>query len=316
MRWPPNWRAGILVALAVLFAFGALIFIPLLLHPNLSGADLRGVPDVQTRITLQQAQARLQNDTRATLLQAFGGLILVAGAVATWRQVHLSRHGQLTDRMTRAVDQMASDNIYVRIAGIYALVRLHKDSSEDRQTVTDILTAFIRTRVPWTTPPQLNHQHDTPPFEDGMLRLGLRAEDVQMALYKLGDRPHPEAERPLYLSFADLRIASLARRDLRGAFCQNTNLAGAWLQGAQLDGAFLKATDLRRAQLEGARLANAKLNNAHLQGANLQGADLSGADLRQACLDGADLTAVRFDERTRWPDGFDPDRIREQAPNS
>jgi hypothetical protein len=316
MRRPPNWLAGTLVAVAVLLAFGALIFIPLLLHPDLSSAELRGVPDVQTRITLRQAQAQLQNNARATLLQAFGGLILVAGAVATWRQVQLSRHGQITDRMTRAVDQMASDNIYVRIAGIYSLVRLYKDSSEDRQTITDILTAFIRTRVPWTIPPQTNHQHDTPALEDGMLRLGLRAEDVQMALYKLGDRPHPEAERPLYLSFADLRIASLARRDLRGMYCQNTNLAGAWLQGAQLDGAYLKASDLRQAQLQGARLVNANLNLAHLQDANLHGADLSGADLRQACLDGADLSGIRFDERTKWPKGFNPDQLGKQTPTT
>jgi uncharacterized protein YjbI with pentapeptide repeats len=265
-----------------------------LLHPNLSNADLRGVPDTQTRITLQQAQAQLQNNARSTLLQGFAGLILVTGAIATWRQVQITRHGQITDRMTRAIDQMASDNVHVRIGGLYALERLAKDSNEDRQTITRILTAFIRTRAPWRTPPQLKHQHDTPALEDGMLRLGLRAEDVQMALYILGDRAHPDDERPLYLSFADLRIASLAGRDLRGIICRSTNLAGAWLQKAQLDDAYLKASDLRQARLEGAQLVNAKLNNAHLQGANLQGADLRGADLSEACLDGATLTGV-------WP---------------
>jgi uncharacterized protein YjbI with pentapeptide repeats len=316
MRRLPYWLAGALAAAAILLAFTALIFVPLLLHPNLSNADLRGVPDAQTRITLQQAQAQLQNNARSTLLQGFAGLILVAGAIATWRQVQISRHGQITDRMTRAIDQMASDNIHVRIGGLYALERLAKDSNEDRQTITRILTAYIRTRSPWTTPPQLNHQHDTPALEDGMLRLGLRAEDVQMALYILGDRPHPDDERPLYLSFADLRIASLAGRDLRGIICRNTNLAGAWLQGAQLDDAYLKASDLRQARLEGAQLVNAKLNNAHLQGANLQGADLRGADLREACLDGANLTGVTFDHRTKWPKGFDPDQTHKPTPSS
>jgi len=315
LRRLPYWFAGTLAAAAVLLAFIALIFIPLLLHPNLSNAELRGVADAQTRITLQQAQAQLQNNARSTLLQGFAGLILVAGAVATWRQVQISRHGQITDRMTRAIDQMASDNIHVRIGGMYALERLAKDSDEDRQTITRILTAFIRTRAPWTTPPQLNHQHDRPALEDGMLRLGLRAEDVQMALYILGDRPHPDEERPLYLSFADLRIASLARRDLRAIICHNTNLAGAWLQGAQLDDAYLKVSDLRQARLEGAQLVNAKLNGAHLQGANFQGADLRGADLREACLDGANLTGVKFDQRTKWPKGFDPDQIHKPTPS-
>jgi uncharacterized protein YjbI with pentapeptide repeats len=149
-----------------------------------------------------------------------------------------------------------------------------------------------------------------------MLRLGLRAEDVQMALYVLGDRPHPDQERPLYLSFADLRIASLAGRDLRGIFARNTSLAGAWLQGAQLDDAYLKESDLRQARLDGASLVNAKLNNAHLQGANLQGADLRGADLRETCLDSANLSGVKFDQRTKWPNGFDPDQLRKPAPTS
>jgi hypothetical protein len=317
MRRLPYWRAGALAAAAVLLAFIALILVPLLLHPNLSNADLRGVPDAQTRITLQQAQAQLQNNARSTLLQGFAGLILVAGAIATWRQVQISRHGQITDRMTRAIDQMASDNIHVRIGGIYALERLAKDSDEDRQTITRILTAFIRTRAPWTTP-QLNHQHDKPALEDGMLRLGLRAEDVRMALYVLGDRPHPDEERPLYLSFADLRIASLARRDLRGIYCHSTNLAGTWLQGAQLDDAYLEVCDLRQAHLEGARLVNVKLNGAHLQGADLQGADLRGADLRETCLEGANLTGVTFDQRTKWPKGFDPDEteIHKPTPSS
>jgi len=174
MRRPPYRLAGTLVAVAALLAFGALIFVPLLLHPNLSNAELGAVPDARTRITLQQAQAQLQNDTRATLLQSFAGLVLVAGALATWRQVHISRHAQITDRMTRAVDQTASDNVHVRVSGIYALERIHKDSQEDRQTITRILTAFIRIRAPWTAPPQWTHRHDTPALDNGMLRLGLR----------------------------------------------------------------------------------------------------------------------------------------------
>ncbi|MBM0231624.1 pentapeptide repeat-containing protein [Micromonospora sp. STR1_7] len=292
------------------------MFVPLVLHPNLSNADLRGVPDAETRITLQQAQAQLQNNARSTLLQGLAGLILVAGAIATWRQVQISRHGQITDRTTRAIEQLASDSIHVRIGGLYALERVAKDSSEDRPTITKILTAFIRNRSPWTTPPQPDHQHTTPALDDGMQRLGLRAEDVQMALYILGDRPRPGDERPLYLSFADLRIASLAGRDLRRLICRDANLAGAWLQRAQLDDAYLTATDLRRAHLGGARLVNARLTGAHLQGADLQRADLRGADLTGACLDGADLTGVHFDQRTRWPMGFNPDQLHEPPASS
>lgn len=50
---------------------------------------------------------------------------------------------------------------------------------------------------------------------------------------------------------------------------------------------------------------------ANLTGANFTGADLSGADFSRADLTGAvlrktNLTGVKYDERTRWPEGFDP----------
>jgi hypothetical protein len=52
----PAWLAGTLIAVAVLAALGAVVFIPFLLHPSLSNADLSGVTDVKERITLLQAQ--------------------------------------------------------------------------------------------------------------------------------------------------------------------------------------------------------------------------------------------------------------------
>ena len=67
-----------------------------------AGAELSAVHSGQIRITLQQAQAQLQNSIRATLLQALGGILVMVGAVATWRQVRISRDGQITDRLTHA----------------------------------------------------------------------------------------------------------------------------------------------------------------------------------------------------------------------
>ena len=60
--------------------------------------------------------------------------------------------------------------------------------------------------------------------------------------------------------------------------------------------------------------ASAHSRAAHLQGADLQGADIRGADLREACLDGANLTGVKFDQRTKWPKGFDPDQTEIHKP--
>ena len=72
----------------------------MLLHPKLSQTEITGVADAEKRIAVQQAQAKLQNDASSTLPQALAGLVLVVGAIATWKQAQISRHGQITDRVS------------------------------------------------------------------------------------------------------------------------------------------------------------------------------------------------------------------------
>lgn len=50
------------------------------------------------------------------------------------------------------------------------------------------------------------------------------------------------------------------------------------------------------------------LRSADLRGVDMTGADVTGRDLSDADLTGANLAEVKFDERTHWPSGFDPER--------
>ena len=59
--------------------------------------------------------------------------------------------------------------------------------------------------------------------------------------------------------------------------------------------------------MKGADLCKANLSWADLRGANLSYANLIGADLRGANLYGANLHGAKWDEYTRWPEGFTPD---------
>jgi hypothetical protein len=89
-----------------------------------------------------------QNDVRTTLLQAAGALVLLLsaglGAGLTGRQLQLNRQGQITERFTRAVDQLGSPHVDVRLGGIYALERIARDSTPDRPTIAEILCAYVR----------------------------------------------------------------------------------------------------------------------------------------------------------------------------
>src|SRR4051794_3357725 len=100
---------------------------------------------------------KAENDVRTTLLQALAGAILLSGLYFTARTLQLNREGQITERFTRAIDQLGSEKDEVRLGGIYALERIAKDSDNDRETIFDVLAAFIRQHAPVQT-----REEDTP----------------------------------------------------------------------------------------------------------------------------------------------------------
>lgn len=96
------------------------------------------------------------NSVRTTLLQVVGGLVVLFGAYATWRQLRVSQdglratqEGYVTDRFTRAVDQLGSDKLDVRIGGLHALWRIAEQSARDREAIISIQAAYLRTHLPW-----------------------------------------------------------------------------------------------------------------------------------------------------------------------
>jgi hypothetical protein len=332
----PLIRIALLV-LAVLVVFLAIIYIPVWVEPSLSGAALKAVHFGQIRITLQQAQAQLQNNVRATLLQALGGILVIAGAVATWRQVQISRDGQITDRLTHAIDQLGSDKADIRIGGIFALERLARDSAADRLAIGEILAAFIRAHAAWPAGHRSHpDQHPTADVDKSMLWLTDRAPDVRTAVLVLGRYPHAERQNRLALRRVDLRRTSFSGGTLINVDLKDSNLAASWADGVRWERCTFSNTDLRKislaratldksnfrwaylqeADLQEASLREADLSNASLRGASLRDADLRDAQLARADLSGADLSGANLlgarladiltDQATTWPRGFKP----------
>jgi len=112
-------------------------------------------------------------------------------------------------------------------------------------------------------------------------------------------------------SRSDLSGADASHADLAWASLDHTTLVGADLSFSDLTGANLMGADLSQASLSGADMTRANLRDAVLTGADLSGAylavaNLAGADLTDADLDNVTMIGVRYDEFTRWPDGFVP----------
>jgi hypothetical protein len=336
--------------LGVAFGLWLVLFAPRLLVPPASDVSLRDVTDAAKRHELRDSRLKLQNDVRTTLLQGLGGLAVLTGAFYAYRQVQTARRqvevaqqGQVTERFTRAIDQLGNANLDVRLGGIYALERIANDSPQDRASVAEVLTAFVRGHAPWPTPSaeRLNGLFrrlqrlvrrpvpDTEwPIE--VPALEARAADVQAAMTVLGRRQPSADLHHLNLMRVDLRNAQLAGADLRGAELFAANLLGAELTGANLQDADLRGvnliganlphailrgatlytarlrrTELDSADLQGADLIRADLEGAWLANADLQGAQLGKARLQSETLFGAKLQGARADAATVWPDGFD-----------
>ena len=283
-----RWLAGGISALLLTAVVAWVLLVP--------AADWLAHHDVGS-VTGSLQETALDN-ARDRLLTLGAGLFAAGALVFTARNFTLSREGQVTDRYSKAIEQLGSDKLDVRIGGIYALERIARDSKRDHPTVMEVLTAFIR-----------DHSHEQWPPPDpsrmawitwrGRSRAGGREQaqssprpDIQAAVTVVGRRNAKRDIDNIALAGARLRDADLAGARLRGA-----DLAGADLTGAILTRADLTGADLASAHLDGVNLDYAHLRDAFFEGATLTGAHLWGADLTRAYLasntqSGGDLPAA------------------------
>jgi uncharacterized protein YjbI with pentapeptide repeats len=284
--------------------------------------------------TTKDAKLKAITDTRTALL---AGLIGVGALLAFWlnsrvyritaRTFELTEQGQITERYTKAIEQLGQKELAMRLGGIYALERIAKDSERDHPTVVEVLSAFVREesrRQGAGRPEQGMAQEAAKEIDTAAPERNAEvrpATDVQAALTVLGRLPQRagisrgdlseahlsgvQLERAelsgVQLRGADLSRAKLLLANLSGAVLQEADLSGADLLLANLSGAMLlqanlSGAHLERANLSGAMLIGADLSGAPLRGVNLSGADLQEADLSDAPLNGADLSEADLSE--------------------
>ncbi|MFI9238505.1 pentapeptide repeat-containing protein [Streptomyces sp. NPDC053079] len=249
---------------------------------------------------LADGSAGLVTGLRTAAVACIAALGAGIALLYTARTYRLTRRGQITERFTKALERLDSEQQYVRIGGILALEQIVQDAPE--QVATDaarVLGHFIRDRVPKAVPtPSSPAVGNEPLLPDPRSLPEEPAADVQAALTALTreeSRTHVDDRETLdlhglHLAGAQLVHADLTRANLDGAKLTNADLRGATLADAHLRGATLTNTNLYLATLTNADLDAATLTNANLHRATLTGANLAGATLANANLDGATLS--------------------------
>ena len=167
-------------------------------------------------------------DLPTTILQGLGGLALLGTLYFSARTLRLNRRGQLTERFTKAVEQLSQpvpEQLAVRLGGIYALEQIALDSEELHWPVMEVLSACLR---------ESSRTAD----------LGAEPQvttDLQAIATVLGRRPEArrrqEGDRRLDLGKVRLPQVDLGSAKLQRAILDRAELQGADLKGARLQGA-------------------------------------------------------------------------------
>jgi hypothetical protein len=230
------WLAGHWPRILAVGLFLVVFVAPRVFVPARSAASLGGVTDPVARGRLEDERLKLQHDVRIGLLQAVAGVAVIAAVAATWQQLDTDRRQlrqqlevagqeQAGERFARALDQLGSEQLDVRLGGIYGLERIAARgagaataaagayrppgsdeppvsgdppgpgwwAAQDRVQVFEILSAYVRTT-----------SHRPPVGPATSPELQVRQPDVHAAVVALARRTVLAGDPPLDLSGAHL----------------------------------------------------------------------------------------------------------------
>ena len=206
-------------------------------------------------------------------------------AEAANKNAETANQKQITERFSKAIEQLGSDKPEVILGGIYTLERIARDSEPDQWTIMEVLTAFVRQNAPIIE----ENESQSPEDQEKLLKLRI---SIRACLTVIGERKYPDLEN----KYIDLTRVNISGFNLKGFNLTLANLTLADLTEANLTLANLTLADLRGANLTGADLTEANLRGADLTLANLTLADLTLADLTGAVLTLANLTGAVLTE--------------------
>jgi hypothetical protein len=285
----------LLVFLAVSFVYGLIWYLSPIFSANdrLSTADRKDL--VQGFASVAQAAA-----------VGLAGVVGLVGLFFTWRSLRqtrdsqaqtqentqrtleLTEQGQITERFTRAIDQLGATDettgkpkLEIRLGGIFALERIAWDSPErDYSTVMEVLTAYVR-----------ENTSQPPGTSKGSSDTASTSNEATTEADQGAKQPAPpESRRPSADIQTILDVLSRVQARVPEEYRTSLDLHKANLQGANFQEANLQQVDLQQADLSRANLRDADLRGAFLWEANLAEANLSGANLRDAVLADANLS--------------------------
>jgi hypothetical protein len=161
---------------------------------------------------------------------------------------HDATQRRITDLYTKAVEQVGSEKAPVRLGGLYALERLAQDNQQQRETIVNVICAYLRMPFPLQAPDSTlaaldsgdtaQTEADTSPAPNGTGGSWQQEKQVRLTAQRiLSDhlrRPDPDHKAD---GLVDSRFWGGMRLDLTGATLFDFNLDRSMIAEALFDGA-------------------------------------------------------------------------------
>ncbi len=216
---------------------------------------------------------------------------------------------RVTELYTKAVEQLGHDRAEVRLGGLYALERLAQDNAEHRQTVVDVICAYLR--MPFERETEENNDRSGRAVSEERRHDARQELQVRMTAQRLLSRhlQDPDITRPPVPYWKgmiiDLSGAHLIEADFSHCRVYQVDFSDTIFDGTTwfTDSMFEELIEFRRAQFVGeVSFAAGFLDEAHFRQAHFhQDVSFSLSDFRG----GADFADALFDrnvsfERTKF----------------
>ena len=255
-----------------------------------------------------------------TIASIIGTFATVVGGIFLYLNFNLAKEKNATDkklaelklvseRFSKATEQLASDKSSARLGAIYALENIAKEHEDYHWIVIETLSAFIREGK--------NGYKITLDCQSALSVIGRRNTNldkdriINLSGANLRGAVFDEYANfsKVYFNQVDLRGAILDDVLLIGAVIIKSNLSGIQMQEADLTGVRLQEVNLEGAILDNSYFGSSILNNVNFKNASLvhtffiekstlEDVNFEGAKLYKAHFDNGTLTNINFQEAT------------------
>lgn len=252
---------------------------------------------------------------------------ITAGIIAAWRawvadkQTNINDRGQITERFTRAVEQLGDDSAYMRMGAIQALRLIGNDNESHISAVLHLLASFVREKSPAKKMGEagysIPHQEGVTPRNEedvhasfiakifdsmpGARRVDYISGDIQESIVAIGKigRKYECALMKMGTMHTDLSQSDMAylRRilDCNFSCCifMQSDIRYASFILCDFKMAFFNFAELYSVVFINCDCSTASFDNAHLNYATFHHTNIDMASLKSAFCNGTDFSTAK-----------------------